>query len=545
MAALAQTPAQTPAKASMEGQVVNAVTGEPLRKATVVARSIDSRRAQTPYGAQTDGGGNFVLRGLDAGAYRLSAERTGFVRTDFGRSGAGRSASSGAIVVEDGQKVTDLVIKMSPQAVITGRVLDPDGDPIVHAAVSVLKFTYLRGRRQLTPAGGASTDDQGEYRLHSLQPGKYYVSAVWQPGGLFGMGRMGPAAPGQAQPPEETYAPTYYPRAVDITSAVIIDAAPGAVVRNIDIQISKIRTVQVSGRIVDPSGGAGRNTMVMAVPRDVAAGVAMLSGRGAAQVQDGRFVIRGLRPGSYVISAERWENNGRLSARLPVEVGDTPVEGLSLMLSPGLTVTGTIRVDGSDKVELAGVNLWLNAAGDAMAMSTVTGRSKSDGSFSIANAAPDTYQLTLAGVPENCYVKSMRMGEEDVLGKDLNLARGGGAPIDIVLSPTAGSVEAVVLDAKQQPAGGVTVVAVPDGARAESQQFYKFASTDQYGRATLRGLAPGEYKLYAWEDVESNAWLDPDFRKQYERQGESLSIRESSREAKQLAVLTGGDGARP
>jgi hypothetical protein len=69
--------------------------------------------------------------------------------------------------------------------------------------------------------------------------------------------------------------------------------------------------------------------------------------------------------------------------------------------------------------------------------------------------------------------------------------------------------------------------------------------TDPYGRASLKGLAPGDYKLYAWEGVEANAWQDPDFRKQYERSGESISIRENGRESKQLTVLTGGDGARP
>lgn len=271
----------------------------------------------------------------------------------------------------------------------------------------------------------------------------------------------------------------------------------------------------------------------------------MMGGRGAAQVQDSRFVIRGLRPGGYILSAERWENNKRLTARLPIEVGDAPLDGLNLVLSSGTTVSGTVKVEGSGKVELGTVNILLSASGDSLSMGTVGGRIRNDGTFSIANAAPDVYQVSVSGMPEGCYVKSIRAGEDDVLARGLDLSRAQGVPVEIVLSPAAGSLEAIVLDAKQQPAAGVTVVAVPEGARADFSQFYKYAVTDPYGRASLKGLAPGDYKLYAWEDIESNAWLDPEFRKQYERNAESLSIRESARESKQLAVLSaGGDGAK-
>jgi protocatechuate 3,4-dioxygenase beta subunit len=539
--AFAQSPAQTPQKGSIEGQVVNAATGEPLRKATVMLRSSDGRRSST-YGGTTDAGGNFTLKDLEKGSYRLSVERTGFVRSEYGgrgSSGAGRGPGGGAAITLDaGQKITGLVMKMSPQAVITGRVLDVDGDPVIHASVNVLRYSYQRGKRQLVPSGGASTDDQGEYRIHSLQPGKYYVSATWQMGGMFLMngGRGGPAE--MRDPAEDGYAPTYYPRTTDVASAVALDAGPGAVLRNIDILLTKVRTVQISGKLIDPEGGSGRNLSVMIIPRD---GSNMMGGRGA-QVQDGKFVIRGVRSGSYTLVAERWEGNKRMTARMPIEVGDSPLEGLSLVLSAGLTVNGTIKVEGDSPAQLSSVSVLLNDA--AMGGST-GGRTKGDGTFSISNAAAGVYTVTVLGIPENCYLKSIRFGDEDALANGLNLARGAGSSVDIVLSPSAGSVEAVVLDAKQQPATGVYVVAVPEGARADSQQYYKMGVTDPYGRASLKGLAPGDYKLYAWEGVEANAWQDPDFRKQYERSGESISIRENGRESKQLTVLTGGDGARP
>jgi hypothetical protein len=539
-ASIAAAQPQAPLQGSIEGQVVNGITGEPLRKAQVLLRSADARRAST-YAASTDPGGNFSLRGLEKGSYRLSVERTGFVRTEYGgRSSGGRGGPGGAaITLDPGQKITGLVMKMSPQAVITGRVMDSDGDPVVHASVSAFKYIYFRGQRQLVPGGGATTDDQGEYRLHSLQPGKYYVSANWQ--GAGGPWRGGP---GEAQnATEDAYAPTYYPRTLDVAGAVALDAAPGAVLRNIDILLTKVRTVSVSGKIVDPGGPAGgRNLMVMVTPRGGPAGMA--GGRGT-QIQDGKFVVRGLRAGSYMLMAERWENNKRITARLPIEVGDSPLEGLTLVLSPGFTVTGTVRVEGSTQTDVSGASVLLTARGDSTSNNSAGARAKSDGSFTISNAAPDLYAVSVMGVPENCYLKSIRFGDEDALARGLDLTRGAGTPVDIVLSPAAGSVEAVVLDAKQQPATGVSVIAVPEGARAESQQFYKSAITDPYGRASLKGLAPGDYKLYAWEDAEAGAWQDPEFRKQYERSGESISIRENGRESKQLTVIAAGDGARP
>jgi protocatechuate 3,4-dioxygenase beta subunit len=532
---------QAQQKGSIEGQVVNAITGEPLRKAQVMLRSADSRRAST-YGASTDAGGNFTVPELEKGTYRLSVERAGFVRAEYGGRRSRRGAPAGAAIsLDSGQKISGLVMKLTPQAVITGRILDSDGDPVVHASVNAFKYAYLRGQRQLMPAGGASTDDQGEYRIHSLQPGKYYVSATWQPAGNAGPWRGGP---GEMQgPSEDAYAPTYYPRVVDVAAAVALDAAPGAVLRNIDILLTKVRTVSVSGKIVDPNGPAGgRNLMVMAIPRAGATG--MMGGRGA-QIQDGKFLIRGLRAGGYTLTAERWENNKRITARVPVEVGDSPLEGIALVLSPGLTLDGTVRMEGTQQNDVPGVSVLLNARGDSTFSSTSGGRTQKDGTFTISNAAPDTYGVTVMGMPDNCYLKSIRFGDEDALANGLNLSRGAGASLDIVLSPAAGSVEAVVLDAKQQPATGVYVVAVPEGARADSQQFYKSAITDPYGRASLKGLAPGDYKLYAWEDVEPNAWQDPDFRKQYEKSGESISIRENGRESKQLTVIPGGDGAKP
>jgi hypothetical protein len=76
------------------------------------------------------------------------------------------------------------------------------------------------------------------------------------------------------------------------------------------------------------------------------------------------------------------------------------------------------------------------------------------------------------------------------------------------------------------PAAGVWVVLVPDEAHRNEFHLFKQRATDQYGRFDLRGIAPGDYKLFSWEQVEPNAWEDPDFLKLFEVKGESVSLQE-------------------
>jgi hypothetical protein len=98
-------------------------------------------------------------------------------------------------------------------------------------------------------------------------------------------------------------------------------------------------------------------------------------------------------------------------------------------------------------------------------------------------------------------------------------------------------VEGTVLKDNQQPAAGATVVLVPDGDRRSRLDLFRTTSAGDGGRFVLRGIPPGDYRLFAWEDVEPGAWLDPDFLRDYERAGEPLSVSERGRYTPQLKVI--------
>jgi len=521
-ASFAQQPPAATAKGSVEGQVVSA-SGEPVRKAQVTLRSTDQRNGGA-YLVTTDTGGMFAFPDVDPGSYRASAERAGFVRGEYG------ARSGGTVQVDSGQKVTGVLIRLTPQAVITGRVVDEDGDPVAGASVSVMRYSYARGRRQLVSAGGNMSDDQGEYRIHSLPPGRYYVSANWRPA-MWGRGTQ----------VEETFAPTYYPNAADITAAAPLAATAGSVLRGVDIHLARKRTVTVSGKVVHPAGRPlARGAFVYAARE----GTGTWAARASGTVQpDGTFFIRGVLPGSYILVAEAREDTRRLTARQPVAVPPDGAEGVVLALAARGAVSGRVRIDGPGERPLAGVAVYLEPHDDSPAAEALSARVKADGSFTIENIAPEPYTVSVSGMPEGCYLASVRFGNEDALANGLDLTRGAAAPVEIVLSPAAGSVDVAVLDSRQQPAAGAAVVAVPEEpARRDSLQWYHSGTTDQSGRVTLKNLAPGEYRLYAWEDVEAYVWMDAEMRRPFAARAQSLSVRENGRESAQLAVIPAGAG---
>ncbi len=127
--------AQTDDLAAVSGQVLNAATGEPIRKATVVFRKVDSSGSGSSVA--TDSAGLFSMTGLNPGTYRVSADRPGFVGMEYGARSAGRLGSN--LGLTPGQKITDVVFRLLPQGVVTGRVLDEDGDPVRNASVQLVR----------------------------------------------------------------------------------------------------------------------------------------------------------------------------------------------------------------------------------------------------------------------------------------------------------------------------------------------------------------------------------------------------------------------
>ena len=126
--------ANTPdTKSSFEGSVVDAVTGEPLRKAFLLL-SADAHNHSAVSGLD----GHFVASGLDAGDYKIHVERQGYLDCD---------CLSG-VKISTGQKITGVQIKLTQYGAISGRVVDADGDVWPRGSVAIYRMAWKQGKRK-------------------------------------------------------------------------------------------------------------------------------------------------------------------------------------------------------------------------------------------------------------------------------------------------------------------------------------------------------------------------------------------------------------
>ena len=145
--------AEAGASASIEGRIVAASTGQPLKRARVVATARDFRgRLST----QTDETGRYVLTDLRAGAYTLTVSKPGFITVSYGQRRSRQPATP--VQVRAGQELRDISLALPAGSVITGHVADEDGAPLPLATVRLLRYVYQQGQRQLVPGGADRTD---------------------------------------------------------------------------------------------------------------------------------------------------------------------------------------------------------------------------------------------------------------------------------------------------------------------------------------------------------------------------------------------------
>jgi len=522
--------AQAGQPGTVAGVTLHAGTGAPLRKVSLALVSADgSRRA---YAATSDTEGRFAFRSVRPGRYQLIGERVGFVRQHYN---AGRNSLQGAIItLQPGQDLSGLVFRLTPQAVLTGRVTDEDGDPLQGVTVQVLRYRYASGRRQLTPAGAASTNDLGEYRLANLMPGGYYLCASTRRADFT---PAEPAEPG-AQPREEAYAPLCYPAALDISHATPLQLVAGAELQGMDLRLAKRPVVRVRGKVVDAARGTpAQNVLVTLAPRSGGLFDAFNRRMTTVRGQEGSFEIRGVLPGSYVLTLSRLQGRQGIAFRQPLEVGRSDIDGLVLGLGEPQQLRGVVRVEQGEPAGLERVRLALIPSEDG-ASGTYNASVKADGAFELPHVGPDKYLIRAFNLPENVYLKAARAGNTEVLEFGLDLTSGASpGPLEIVLSTASGAVAGLVSDGQGRPAPAATVTLLPESRRRHLPHLHLSVATDQNGSFLLRGVAPGDYRLFAWEDIEAGAWQDPEYLRPFENQGVAVTVRENGQESVQLRLI--------
>ena len=514
--------------AVIEGRVVHRRTGEPIPRASLSLRTSDGRQGLM---TSSDAEGKFRFEEVAAGSYRISAERRGFLRGDFG---ARRTFQAGSLVtVADGQEVKGIEVKLDPQSVLSGQVLDEYGEPFERAQVEVLRFGFVQNRQQLVPVNQASTDDLGQFRIWNLAPGRYYLRARGQFRGMT----LRPDIPLETtRKIEENYVPTYFPGVADFQSATPIEIGVGQDFSGVSLQILKSRVYRIRGRVEGITPGTdARMNRVMLMPRG---GQSFRGFDNTSGVRpNGTFELANVVPGSYDLVLMQGGPNMQRTTRTQVDVTGADLE--DVVLSPGaaVSVQGAVRVDGQTKVNFASLRAMLVSPEPGFFQPN--GTVKEDGSFTIENASPDRYRLAIIPLPQGTYVKSIRVSGHDVTRSGLDFSSGAAGRIEVVLGDKPASLEGAVERASTDALPG-TVIVLPepfspeDFALAPYQGTRLTASVDQNSRFTLAGIPPGEYRVYAFEEFDQMSGFDPERLKKLEKFSETVKVGEG--ESKTLAL---------
>jgi len=241
-------PQQRPApKGSIEGIIVQLGTNDPIAGARVRLSGANPVTSFSPTAtAITDARGVFVIREVEAGSYRIVAERSGYVRQEYGQRDFNSAGTP--VRLTAGQALKDLSIRLTPAGSIDGRITDSAGNPAVAIPVELLRKTYNEnGQKILHVFGSTRTNDRGEFRFYWVTPGRYYLNA----GSAKGSIGLSPTSGNSPNEMGDEYEPAYYLGVADLGQAAVIEVRPGDQMSAIDLTVNRRRSYRIRGRVID------------------------------------------------------------------------------------------------------------------------------------------------------------------------------------------------------------------------------------------------------------------------------------------------------
>ncbi len=504
--------------ASVHGNAASTATGAGLRKAYILLSPVSGRGSA--YSAVTSDQGTFTIENVAPGNYRLNAECTGFLNADAGKE----------LRLLAGQNLAGIEIKLIPQAVLSGRVLDQDGDPWPHASVSLFHSVWKKGRKHIESAnfdGSSEVDDRGEFRLSGLAPGRYYVFV--EPD----LGWEKQHHPDVDNQPAIRQQPTWYPSARDVESSAPLSVNVGQQLNGVEIRLcrgagSKLR---IRGKLAGLKGlPALPGEPTWAGPRISAVGGGH-SYSGGIQ-PDGSFEIAGVTSGAYEIWVAQGFTGSTVLGRAAVQVDDRDLENVSIELQAPQTLHGTVRIEASGASKPPRVSFSLEEVDHPGFEPFIA--PKDDGSFDVADLGLGQYRVFFPEpVLRNAYLKLIRYGNAESHDGTFTLASYG-VPLELVFS-TLGARLSGIVNGKEATPQVVLIPDTPDTARRECDT--RVAVFDQNRVFTIESIPPGSYKLYAFESVPEEIWLEPDFLKEVESSGVAFEAADGDAKSIQIPLL--------
>lgn len=573
------------------GQVRDAGTQRPVASAVVSLNGPPAPTGRhTPVLTGSDG--RFIFREMARGNYTITASKGGYVEGAYGRSRPGGSTLG--LTMADGERRDDVVVSLWRQAAVSGTVVDESGERQIGVQIRAYRRAVVGGRSRFVPAGFASTDDRGMYRIGTLMPGDYIVGTASRQSsvplsltrdagsggaesaltaelrasggalivrdGGYVLGR-GSATP---PPPEGgrlvVYPPTFHPFAPAGDAASVISLASGQEHEGADIQITPVSTAGVSGVVIGPDGPVTAtplrlvSTTSLELPSE-ADGLTTVTDRSGAftfpAVPSGHYSLRLVRgrvaivpvsPGMFRADSDRsviWVDQ-------PLSVGSEDIENLGVTALAGLRVSGRLEFEGDParpRGALPSVQIALEAAEvpPGTAMQPYVARPDGAGEFASPGVPGGKYYVRIPNSPAGWMFKSATLDGRDIADTPLTLA--SDAPhVVITFTDRWSGLRGRVQADRGSPADLVVIVFPTDAETWGSSGLTprRLRST----RATAAGeysfnLPPGDYFAVAISADQAAEWQDPVFLQAASRVAARVRIADGERKLQDLRLQAG------
>src|SRR5215217_6734129 len=332
-----QTTSEKTPSASISGKVK--IKDKGVVGIIVSAQEQNSHWNTTTLRATTDSTGSYRISNVRAGTYLVSPVAHSFALAD--------EATNNAVVVNEDETVEDINFSLVPGGVITGKITDADGKPLIEQYVNLVPIgtAFVDGRF----VGNLHTDDRGIYRAFGLREGKYHV--------FVGQNESLPTGPRPA------YRQTFYPSVTDSAKATLIEVTPGTEVTNVDIVVGRpAATFRASGRILDAETGKPLLNIKYGVhQRHGEYGGASTVGQNVTNA-NGDFRLENLLPGNYVVFIVP-EDSGVRGDSASFEVVDRDVSDLVINAGKAASLSGVVVFEGATEsaASIKPHDLFINA----------------------------------------------------------------------------------------------------------------------------------------------------------------------------------------
>lgn len=448
--------------------------------------------------------GRFVFTELPAGEYDLVADKSG-------HGGQYSYRPQARIRLGPDEMRGDAVLRLQPDAVVTGRVIDAYGEPLPEAQVYAVSRRSIPDQepRWMT-VQRAQSNDLGEYRLHSLEAGRYVIAAQ-------GPRAASPRGVGYAE-----FAVSYYPGAAALEQATPMKLANGAEVNGVDFRLDLSPKTTVRGVVVDAATGKPCDRCGLRIGEGTVMGLEL----GAQTTQEGLFSFHGLKAGIHSFFANASGGGGGGSGGRPrwyseqVQVPESGEVEIQLSLGAMQSVSGEFILEDPPKeqqpaaaVQQAGApvagerpererpaRVSLQPLGPFPFPGGQGDVPPQGGAFELAEVAPGDYRIKVYGMRDGGYVRSVTLGGRELGGPRITVPRDGPlVGLGVHIAFDGGSISGVVKPASgDQPLEGLVdpiVTALPD-AGSNSYASHLGARVEPGGEFVLRGLVPGGYTLF-------------------------------------------------